>query len=173
VLRAYLDSDLEAVISCFRQAVRETGARYYSREQIAAWAPDSPDLDAWANRLRTGAVFVADEGGHIAGFVRVEDSGLVDLLYVHADYARRGVGHELLETACTWAAAHGARKLEAEVSIAARPLFEAAGFRVEREQFVERRGVEFRNFHMARTADGEQAHTRDRQPPASPPAADR
>jgi putative acetyltransferase len=98
---------------------------------------------------------------------------LVDLLYVHPEYARRGVGRELLEAACTWAVAHGARTLEAEVSIAARPLFEAAGFRVEREQYVVRSGVELRNFHMTRAVDAKQANAPARRQPAPPPAADR
>jgi putative acetyltransferase len=152
MIRAYVDSDLEAVVSCFGRAVREIGAQYYAPDQIAAWAPDSPDMDAWANRLCAGGVFVADVGGHIAGFVRV-DNGLVDLLYVHPDHARRGVGRKLLEVASAWAMDHGARQLESEVSIAARPLFEARGFRVESEQFVERNGVRFRNFRMTRNVD--------------------
>ena len=163
MLRAYIENDIEAVVICFGRSVRETGARYYGPDQIAAWAPDSPDMDAWADRLRAGGVFVADVEGHIAGFVRVEDNGLVDLLYVDPDYARRGVGRELLEAACSWALARGAGKLESDVSIAARPLFEALGFRVEREQFVERGGVGFRSFRMARDADAERAHAPERQ----------
>jgi hypothetical protein len=34
--------------------------------------------------------------------------------------------------------------------LAARPLFETVGFRVEREQSVEYKGVVFRNFRMVR-----------------------
>jgi len=173
MVRAYVDSDLEAVVSCFGRSVRELGAGYYVREQIEAWAPDHPDMDAWAKRLRAGGVFVADEGGEVVGFVRVENNGFVDLPYVHPECARRGVGRALLEVACAWAVARGARKLESEVSAAARPLFEAMGFRVEKEQFVKRRGVELRNFRMARNADAEQAHAPDCQQPASPSAAGR
>jgi putative acetyltransferase len=107
-------------VSCFGRAVRESGARYDDREQIAARSPASPDMDAWANRLSAGGVFVADMDGQIAGFVRVEvegDNGLVDLIYVHPEYARRGLGRELLEVGCTWAVAKEARKLESEVSL--------------------------------------------------------
>jgi putative acetyltransferase len=109
-------------------------------------------MEGWAKRLRTGGVFVADLNGTVAGFVRVEDNGCVDLLYVHPNHERRGVGRELLDVACSWAINHGARRLESEVSIAARPLFEAMGFPVEREQFVESRGVQFLNFRMTRDA---------------------
>jgi len=37
-------------------------------------------MEGWAKRLRTGGVFVADVNGAIAGFVRIEDIGFVDLL---------------------------------------------------------------------------------------------
>ena len=66
---------------------------------------------------------------------------------------------QLLRIACSWVIDNGARGLESEVSIAARPLFKAMGFRVERGQVVERRGVELRNFYMIRNADAEQACT--------------
>lgn len=173
MVRAYIETDLEAVVSCFSQSVREIGARYYAPYQIAAWAPDPPDIEGWANRLRAGGVFVADVKGDIAGFVRVEDNGFVDLLYVHPTHERRGVGRELSEAACSWAVSHGAHSLESEVSIAARPLFETMGFRVERDQSVERRGVRFLNFRMARNADAEQAHAPDRKQPASRPVTGR
>jgi putative acetyltransferase len=163
VIRAYRDDDLEAVVSCFGRSVRKIAARYYAAEQVAAWAPDPPDMEEWANRLRSGSVFVADVNGAIAGFVRAEDTGFVDLLYVHPNHERGGVGRELLEVACSCALRHGARRLESEVSIAARPLFEAAGFRVEKEQSVERRGVRFLNFRMARDADADTGCAPDRE----------
>jgi putative acetyltransferase len=150
VVRAYIESNLEAVVSCFGQSVREIGARFYAPNQIAVWAPDPPDMEGWAGLLRAGGVFVADVNGAIAGFVRVEDNGFVDLLYVHPNHERGGVGRELLEAACSWVVSHGAHSLESEVSIAARPLFEAMGFRVERERSVERRRVRFLNFRMTR-----------------------
>jgi len=168
VVRVYTDSDLAGVVSCFARSVREIGARYYARHQIAAWAPEPPDMETWAIRLRTGGVFVADVDGCIAGFARADDGGVVDLLYVHPDYERRGLGRELLHVACSWAVGRGAQKLTADVSIVARPLFEAMGFRVETEQVVERRGVAFRTFRMAREADPDQTLAQDESPPGLP-----
>ncbi len=152
-IRAFQGHDLAAVIECFTRSVRVIAARHYGAEQIDAWAPVEADLYAWRQRLSSGRVLVADAHGKIAGFIRMERSGLVDLLYVHPTHERRGIGRELLNAACSWAATNGVKRFEANVSLAARQLFEAAGFQVEREQTVEYKGVVFRNFRMARVEE--------------------
>jgi putative acetyltransferase len=154
MIRPYTDNDLEGVVSCFTLSVRSIAGRHYDAQQVETWAPDSPDMSAWTDRLRRGGVFVAEIDSVIAGFARVEENGYVDLVYVHPDYERRGIGRQLLATAGKWAASRGAQRLESEVSIAARPLFEALGFRVEQEQRVERRGVRFRNYRMSKLLSG-------------------
>jgi putative acetyltransferase len=153
IIRAFHEADLASVVKCFTESVRVTAARHYGLEQIEVWAPLEPDLDSWRGRLSSECVLVADVQGAVAGFVRVERSGFVDLLYVHPTHGRRGIGRELLNAACSWAAANGAKRFEASVSLAARPFFEAVAFRVEREQSVEYKGIVFRNFRMAREAD--------------------
>lgn len=161
MLRSYVEGDLDAVVNCFARSVGTIGGRHYAPEQVAAWAPEHPDMKGWAERLRSGGVFVAEVNGQVVGFARADESGIVDLLYVDPEYARRGLGRELLTAACSWAVDRGARRLESEVSIVARPLFEAMGFCVEREQTVVRRGVKLRNFHMIRNADAEQTDAPD------------
>jgi putative acetyltransferase len=150
VLREYRSADLDAVLECFSRSVRGIGARHYTPEQIAVWAPESPDRQVWAARLQTGRTVIADVAGAVAGFVRVEGNGYVDLLYVDPQFERRCLGRRLLQEACSWASSRGAEKLESEVSIAARPLFEAMGFEVISEQTVERRGVRLTNYRMSR-----------------------
>jgi len=154
VIRSFSESDLVGVGDCFNASVRVIAARYYLPEQVAAWAPSDPDISSWQRRLSNGGVFVADVQELIAGFVRAESTGLVDLLYVHPAYERRGIGKALLRTACTWAAENGAEQFAANVSLAAQPLFEKGGFRVEREQFVEYRGIVFHNFRMVSNSNG-------------------
>src|SRR5690606_5667941 len=102
-------------------------------------------------------VFVAEAEGALAGFVRADADGLVDLLYVHPERLRRGVASALLEAGCDWALAQGARRFETHASRAARPFFAAKGFRVEREQSVERNGVSLRNYLMIKDAGGQPA----------------
>lgn len=146
--------DLDAVLRCFARSVREIGARYYDAAQVAAWSSSAVDRAAWARRLAEPGAFVADADGAVAGFALVHANGYIDLLYVDPDFERRGIGRQLLEHACAFATLQGAQRLTSDVSLAARPLFEALGFVVEREQRVARRGVELVNFHMSRPAAG-------------------
>jgi hypothetical protein len=53
-------SDLENVISCFNNSIREIGARNYTPDQVEIWAPPSPDKIAWTRRLESGGVFIAE-----------------------------------------------------------------------------------------------------------------
>jgi putative acetyltransferase len=149
-IRAFQPGDLAGVVRCFTESVRVIAARHYDARQIDTWAPLDPDLLSWRERLSTGCVLLAAARGDVAGFVRAEPAGLIDLIYVHPAHERRGIGTRLLAEACAWATANGAKRFEASVSFAARPLFEVAGFSVEREQIVEYKGVTFTNFRMAK-----------------------
>jgi putative acetyltransferase len=148
MVREYRSSDLEAVVALFQRSVREVASRDYSPVQLSAWAPATADLRAWSKRLADGGVFVCTRNDHIAGFARIDAEGCVDLLYVHPSCQRQGVARELVEQLVSWAASRGLRRLQAEVSVTARPFFERMGFRVVRPQVVERRGVKFDNFVM-------------------------
>jgi putative acetyltransferase len=157
LMRAYQHADLNDVVRCFTESVRVIAARHYDAQQVDTWAPVDADLVSWRERLSHSGVFVADVQGGVAGFVRVEPSGLIDQIYVHPAHVRRGIGTELLCAGCAWAVANGAKRFEANVSFAARPFFEAAGFRVEREQSVEYKSVAFSNFRMVKAGPSERS----------------
>jgi putative acetyltransferase len=155
MVREYRADDLEAVVILFQRSVREIASRDYASAQISAWAPEAPDLDAWGRRLRTGGVFVYERNDRIAGFARVDDTGCLDLLYVHPEVQRQGVARALFDRVISWAVSRDIRQLHAAVSITARPFFERMGFHIVRKQLVERRGVSLQNFRMARNIEAE------------------
>jgi putative acetyltransferase len=125
MVREYRPDDLEAVVLLFQRSVREVASRDYSPAQISAWAPEAPDLEAWAGRLGTGGVFVYERTDQIAGFARVDDTGCVDLLYVHPEVQRQGVARALFDRVLSWAMSRGIRHLRSEVSITAGPFSRA------------------------------------------------
>lgn len=105
------------------------------------------DLETWDRSLREHYSLVAVEKGRIVGFGDVDPAGYLDRLYVHRDYQRRGAA-SLLRGALEEAAR--GKKLVTHASITARPFFEKRGWRVVREQTVERRGVKLVNFVMVK-----------------------
>lgn len=155
MVREYRLSDLQAVVALFGRSVREVASRDYSPQQISAWAPEPPDLAAWSMRLARGAVFVCERANQIAGFSRIDDNGLLDLLYVHPEFQRKGVGRELITRVYSWARSRGISRLTAEVSLTARPFFECQGFRIEGRETVRRRGVSLANLRMVKDLDAD------------------
>ena len=155
MVREYRPDDLESVVILFQRSVREVASRDYSPAQISAWAPEAPDLEAWARRLGTGGVFVYERNDQITGFARVDDTGCVDLLYVHPEVQRQGVARALVDRVISWALSRRVGHLHSEVSVTARPFFESVGFRIVREQIVERRGISLQNFRMEKDIDAE------------------
>ena len=75
----------------------------------------------------------------------MDERGYLDRLYVGKDFQRRGVASALC------AAREGgssAPKFTTHASITARPFFQKQGYRVLKEQRVERKGVRLTNFVM-------------------------
>ncbi len=107
-------------------------------------------MDVWVDRLGSGTVLVAEEGERMAGFTRLDEDGNIDLLYVDPAFERCGVATRLVEKLTEMAKNLGFRRLHADVSVTARPFFEAQGFEVVEGQSVERRGVVLRNYRMVR-----------------------
>ncbi|MBX3200248.1 MAG: GNAT family N-acetyltransferase [Labilithrix sp.] len=149
-LRPYAAEDLEPLVRLFTGSVRELARPLYDEAQRAAWAPEEADLHEWSRRLAGCAVVVAEEHGVLAGFIGYGHDGHVALLYTASHAARKGVASELYaRVESEWLTA-GVRRAYSEVSLAARPFFERHGFTVIEEEHVERRGVSFLRFRMAK-----------------------
>ena len=142
-LRPYRSADLPAILDLFRNTVHTVCARDYTRSQLDAWAPAELDAAAWDASLLAHRTLVAAESGMIIGFADLGPDGYLDRLYVHRDWQGRGVASALC------AALPHARRTHA--SLTARPFFEKRGWRVVKEQQVERRGVRLTNFVMEKS----------------------
>ena len=146
-IREYLEADLMEIIALFHQTVHRINIRDYTPRQINAWAPENIDIDAWRESLVAHNTFVATDGSKIIGFGDIDSSGYLDRLYVHHAYQRRGIASALcdrLETSVR------AERISVHASVTALPFFLRRGYRVVKEQLVERRGVTLKNYAMER-----------------------
>ena len=80
----------------------------------------------------------------LVGFGDIDESGYLDHLFVHADYQGKGIGTMI----CNRLEQAVSGNIITHASITARPFFEKRGYRVVKEQQVERQGVFLTNFEM-------------------------
>lgn len=149
-LRQYRPDDAPMLLALFRNTIRRVNCWDYSPAQVAAWASDDIDEEAWFGRFAGRFVPVAEEADRPVGFAELEPNGHIDRVYVSADHQRRGIGRQLLAAVVDEARRVGLARLFTEASITARPFFEALGFAVLASQVVTRREVEFVNYRMER-----------------------
>ncbi len=144
LIRPYTPADCLEITQLFYDTVHTVNARDYTKVQLNAWAGPKPDLEKWNRSLLSHYSLVAVKDGRIVGFGDIDDSGYLDRLFVHKDYQKMGVASAL----CDRLEAHVSGPITTHASITARPFFEARGYRVIREQQVERAGTRLTNFVM-------------------------
>jgi putative acetyltransferase len=147
-VRRYRPDDAPVLWTVFYSAIRETAAKDYSPEQIAAWAPESFDDALWAQRMTGIAPFVAERDGVVVGYADVQANGYVDHFFVAGHAGRQGVGSHLMQQIHAHADSMGVTSLFSDVSITARPFFEHWGFAVEQQQSLVVAGVRLTNYRM-------------------------
>ena len=129
---------------CIRDRVHTVNAKDYTEEQLDAWATGQVDLNKWDQSLREHYSIVVVENETIVGFGDIDESGYLDHLFVHANYQGKGVGTMI----CNQLEQVVSGNIITHASITARPFFEKRGYRVVKEQQVERQGVFLTNFEM-------------------------
>lgn len=154
-LRPYLPSDARRCVEIFRSSIEELAADDYDADQREAWASAADDEAAFAARLGAMLTLVAVIDGAAAGFGSLKGGDVIELVYVDPDFAGRGAGRALIDALARLAAARGAKRITAEASEGAKPLFERLGFNAEKRNLV-RIGHEWlANTTMARSLGGE------------------
>ena len=80
----------------------------------------------------------------IVGFGDIDKTGYLDRLFVHADYQGKGIATGI----CNQLEQTIQGNITTHSSITAKPFFEKRGYRVIKEQQVERQGIFLANFIM-------------------------
>jgi putative acetyltransferase len=150
LIRPYARADADATLQVFLASIRVTAASDYTPEQVAVWARDDIDVEAWGERRAALHTAVAAVGGRVVGFTDVDAQGYIDMMFVDPSVGRSGVGSALLRWVRDEALRFGAASLTTRASLTARPFFAVHGFEVVQEHHPVRRGVTMTNFAMSR-----------------------
>jgi putative acetyltransferase len=148
-LRLATAADVPALAALYRDTALALGPQVYTPEQVAAWARSTDDAERFARYILDATTWIADDEAGPTGFcgVSVHDGvGEVHSLYVRAALMRRGLGRRLLAHALARAA--GATRFEAWATPFSKPVFERAGFALQRAVSEPYQGVVFERFRM-------------------------
>jgi len=146
-LRSYQDADAGEIFKLFYDTVHTINKFDYSDVELDAWASPSTDVSSWANKTLDNKTIVAVKGGKILGFGDIDMMGFIGHLYVHGDYVDLGIGtviYDYLESSIK------SNVYSTFASITSKNFFQNKGYKVERENTVERNGVLLTNYLMTK-----------------------
>ena len=144
VIREYQPLDCEVLAELFYNTVHTVNVKDYTKEQLDVWATGIVDLEKWNQSFEEHYSLVATDGKVIIGFGDINKAGYLDRLFVHSDYQRKGIATAI----CNQLEQAVQGSIVTHASITARPFFEKRGYRVIKEQQVERQGIFLINFEM-------------------------
>ena len=144
-IRKYKSSDCQEIAELFYNTVHSINKKDYTQEQLDVWATKNIDIEKWDTSFLKNYTVVAESNGIIVGFGDIAEDGYLDRLYVHKDFQRMGIATMICD------------KLEKKVkgkplythaSITAKPFFIKRGYKVIKQQLVEREGILLENYVM-------------------------
>lgn len=144
IVREYYSTDCQELADLFYNTVHAVNAKDYTKEQLDVWATGQVDLKKWDRSFQEHYSIVAVEDGMITGFGDMDKTGYLDRLYVHSDYQGKGIATVI----CNQLEPAVKGNIVTHVSITARPFFEKRGYKIVKEQQVERQGIFLTNFVM-------------------------
>jgi len=146
VLRRGTLADAPGIYELSLDALRTSAASHYSSDQLEAWA-SLRTLAGHERMLETTYLLVAQIDGVVSGFANlVEESRLVDHLFVAPSAGGRGVAVRLLDALEDHAVHEGLPFLESHASKRAIGVFERCGYERLELETVEIDGLVLERF---------------------------
>ena len=149
-VRKIQEGEEEELWELFYNTIHNVNIQDYTEAQIEAWAPDDFDINVAIKKFREIDPFVVIQDGKIIGYADIQPDGLIDHFFCHHEFQGQGVGSTLFAAIEKEARDNGILEIYSNVSITARPFFEAMGFSVKKEQLLKMRDQELKNYRMVR-----------------------
>lgn len=150
-IRMYSSEDCKEIVELFYNTVHSVNSKDYNEAQLDAWAPKDINISKWDKSLLEHYSIVIEDNSVIIGFGDLDINGYFDRLYVHKDYQGAHVATIIVNEIEKYAQENRMKIITTHSSITAKPFFEKQGYKVVKEQVVERKGQILKNFIMEKT----------------------
>lgn len=148
IIRKATLKDLVDIQNLCIETIANTCHKDYNPLQIKAWILSVQNPNKWKQAIQNEHFLVAEKNHLIVGFTSLRNGNYINFMYVHQDYLQQRIASLLYHNILTVAMKQSTHQLSADVSITARPFFEAKGFRVMKENINLINNVEIINYHM-------------------------
>lgn len=149
-LRKYKSSDCQEIIELFYNTVHNINKKDYTQEQLDVWATKNIDIKKWDTSFSKNYTVVAESNGIIVGFGDITEDGYLDRLYVHKDFQRMGIATMICDELENKVKG---KMIYTHASITAKPFFIKRGYKVIKQQLVEREGILLENYVMEKEVE--------------------
>ncbi|SCJ89915.1 putative acyltransferase [uncultured Clostridium sp.] len=147
-IRRYESRDCNDIIKLFYDTVHTINSKDYAEDELNAWAPKDIDISLWDKSFLKNYTIVFILDNVIVGFGDINETGYLDRLYIHKDYQRRGIAKKIVDNLECYVKKFGVDYITTEASITAKPFFERMGYKIIKEQQVEKREEYLTNYIM-------------------------
>lgn len=149
IRRAVL-ADASHLPGIFEEAIRQIASRFYSIDQVNAWAGRAWRLqEVFEQDFNARTAWVAeDQTGRLLAYLDLEGGGHIDFFYALPDVTRTDITRDMYALLEAEARAQGVARLTTEASEAAKRFFEKQGFVVSSRNDVVISGVSIYNYRM-------------------------
>lgn len=148
IIRQYKTEDCPEIIQLFYDTVHTVNVKDYNSDQLDAWASKDADIGKWDRSLSANYTIVVESDSIIIGFGDLNNTGYFDHLFVHKGFQGQGIATLILNEIERYARKNNILIITTEASITAKPFFIKHGYRVIKQQTVERKGQMLINFLM-------------------------
>ena len=149
-IRAFQPSDAQQIADLFQRSVIELGRKFYTQEQVEAWAARGPTAQSVISRNaahRLTFVYTISSGD-VAAYAELEPDGHIDQVYALPEIAGTGTVSALYDHVENKAEKLGIKKLYTEASESARRFFLKKNFVEYGRRDFEIEGVSIHNYSM-------------------------
>lgn len=147
-IRRYESRDCNDIIKLFYDTVHTINSKDYAEDELNSWAPKDIDISLWDKSFLKNYTIVFILDNVIVGFGDINETGYLDRLYIHKDYQRRGIAKKIVDNLECYVKKFGVDYITTEASITAKPFFERMGYKIIKEQQVEKREEYLTNYIM-------------------------